>query len=132
MVCCKFLVFRNPNQPNKLAIDWPQFTTEKGHFLQFKSGDTKVIDTPNKERNDRVIRDLFSARRRQVPLDLPDTLGKTTFSASVSKTNNIEALIECHASICPPLAFCVSLSPTLNKDQKSHFSNNAFFVSMLL
>ena len=91
MVCCELLLFRNPNHPNKLAVDWPQFTTGTGQFLQFKSGDTKVIDTPNKERYDRVIRDLFSARRRQVPLDLPKTPGKTTFSASVSKTNNIEA-----------------------------------------
>jgi len=62
----------NPNEPNKLPAEWPKFTGESGQFLQLKTADVRSIDTPNKEKNDLVNSHLFSARRRMIPLDLPD------------------------------------------------------------
>ena len=76
---CEFLFFRNPNRPNKLAVDWHQFTTGMGQFLQLKTGDTKVIDTPNKEKNERIVKYLFSAGRKQFPIDVPRERDLTTY-----------------------------------------------------
>ena len=70
---------RDPNTPTQLPVQWPEFTPETGQFLQLKTGDTKVINTPNKERNERVIKDLFSARRRQIPLDIPRKCDSETY-----------------------------------------------------
>ena len=71
-----YFSLRDPNKPNPLAVEWPKFTTESGQFLELKTGNVRVIDTPNKERNALLLSHLFSARRRQIPLDLPDAAGK--------------------------------------------------------
>ena len=78
--CRYFISFRDPNKPNPLSVEWPKFTTESGQFLELKTGNVRVIDTPNKERNALLLSHLFSARRRQIPLDLPDAAGKKGIS----------------------------------------------------
>ena len=45
-----FISFKDPDKPNPLSVERPEFTAESGQFLEVKTGNVRVIETPNEER----------------------------------------------------------------------------------
>lgn len=59
----------NPNLPDGLpggAPQWPEFTLNEGQFMEFKSDGSEVIATPEKDRIDTIISEIFSDRTDQI------------------------------------------------------------------
>ena len=63
---------RDPNKPTALPSgipEWPQFNTASNYFMELNSNGTKVITTPYKERLEKIVENIFSARLKQMSVD---------------------------------------------------------------
>ena len=69
-----------------MGIPWPEFTLNSETFLEFNSKGVQEIATPEKERLDRVIRTIFSARSQQQAADKPK--GRITCQTCSDRANN--------------------------------------------
>jgi len=59
----------NPNQPETLPggiPSWPAFTLNDGQFMELKSNGSEVIATPEEDRIDTIISEIFSDRTDQI------------------------------------------------------------------
>lgn len=54
---------------------WPEFNTDTMQFMELNSAGYQIIQTPHKDRLDKVRNDLFSARIHQILADLPPVIG---------------------------------------------------------
>ena len=64
--------YRDPNKPVALpngAPAWPTFDTVSSKFIELNSVSTKVIATPHKERLEKIVTNIFSARSHQLKAD---------------------------------------------------------------
>ena len=64
--------FRDPNKPVALPSgipEWAQYDTVSNNFMELNSNGTKVITTPHKERLEKVIANIFSAKNKQSRAD---------------------------------------------------------------
>ena len=48
---------------------WPQYNTISNQFMELNSAGIKVITTPQKERIEKLLRDVFPARNQQKNAD---------------------------------------------------------------
>ena len=68
--CKQHYLFRNPNTPmasGSLGVPtWPEFTSTEERFLELNDADRiNVIQTPDRQRIDKVISAILSARKQQ-------------------------------------------------------------------
>ena len=69
LVCC---YYRDPNKPISLPNripEWPQYDKVSNKFMELNSNSTKVMTTPYKERLDKVIANIISAKHKQMKAD---------------------------------------------------------------
>lgn len=66
---CHLSFFRDPNRPISASIPWPSFTKDNEIFLEFNSKGIQEITTPHKDRLDKLLTTIFSARKQQVAAD---------------------------------------------------------------